>query len=175
MFLPPSLFSHAFFSCFHRVSITPWSPHLNCPVALNSDMALTYTFYPRFLRLDGSVSSVSAETNNANSGWEHLRILERQRLRVFRRWEGNVHFFLTQWQLQRRSLSFAPMNYGSSHHVWGGKKCALIITQPCRFSSHLVAGWWKCLKSFFPLRPLLLSGFNAAFQLMVRPRRFFCS
>lgn len=46
-------------------------------MALNSDMVLTYTFYPHFLRLDGSVSSVSAETNNANFGWEYLRKLEK--------------------------------------------------------------------------------------------------
>lgn len=62
------------------------------------------------------------------------------------------------------------MNYGSFYYVWRRKNWALLITQPCGLSSHLVAGWWECLKSSVALRPFLLSDLNAALQQRVRLR-----
>lgn len=46
----------------------------------------------------------------------------------------------------------------------GRGKWAHLIRPPCKMSSCLHAGWWKCLKSSLPSRLFLLCDFNVAMQ-----------
>lgn len=168
----PFLFSSAFsvssiiyshYNCFHCNLISLLN-YLMAPSSI-SDLSLSYI---------GLLLFCYFSDNCMEFGWQKQSHHSRNRKYVntiAQNWglleEGKklcLSMLLKQWQLYCKNLSFAPMNYGSFHYVWRRKMLALIITQPCRFSSHLFTGWWKCLKSSVALRPLLLSDFNAILQ-----------
>lgn len=163
----PFLFSSAFsvssiiyshYNCFH-CNLIPLLNYLMAPSSI-SDLSLSYI---------GRLLFCYSSDNCMEFGLQKQSHRSRNRKYVntiAQDWGLSIVFlsFLKQWQLYCKNLSFAPMNYGSFHYVWRRKMWALIITQPCRFSSHLFTGWWKCLKSSVALRPLLLSDFNAMLQ-----------